>query len=135
MRHDYVTMFLDAMDYLNSNAQTIGAKNIKELCYRAIDYGFLKQDQMTRKFIYFCNKRNDIAHGGARFANEITRDVLFEVYLLGIMLLFRFSKDWDVEAKSDDIYCYYRGELKIKYSKLVKKVKSENALLFIDFYR
>ncbi|MDY3303356.1 MAG: hypothetical protein SOW78_03620 [Clostridia bacterium] len=135
MRHDYVTIFLDLMDYLNTNAQKMGGRNIKDLMQKAVNRGYYAcSDWEKRKFIYFCDLRNEVAHGGASYASEISEDVIYEMYFTGMFILFLSSEEWMLAAVNNDIYCYNEGELKVKFSKLIKKVKQDRQLLFIDFF-
>lgn len=135
MRSDYVTLFLDLMNYLNKNAKIMGGRNIKDLMLKAVNNGYYEcSDWDRRRFIYFCDLRNEVAHGGASYASEITQDVIYEMYFTGILVLCLFAKGWRVVAENGDINCYCKGILKIRMSKLIKKVKQDRQLIFIDFY-
>ena len=135
MRHDHVTMFLDLMNYLNTNAKTLGGKNAKDLCYKAIERGVLKRSENTKKFVHFCDLRNSIAHGGANSATEITRDVIFEIYYIGLLILFLSSSVWSVKSNSGDIDIYHDGKFIMKFSAFMKAVEKRNQLQFITFER
>lgn len=136
MKGDYVTRFLDLMDYLNTNAKKMGGRNIKDLMCKAVNSGRYESTKWDlRRFTYFCDLRNDIAHGGASYVTEINNDVLFDMYFQGVLILFISSREWEVVVQDNDMYCYHEGKLKVKFSKLIKKVKQDNELLFIDFYK
>ena len=133
MTNSYMAIFLDLMEYLNTNAKKMGGANIKDLCYKAIESGKFKRDDSTKQFIHFCKLRNDIAHGNATLANELTKEAVLDMYFVGIFLLFLSSEEWQVEQRGNDYYFYHNGELEIKLSKLAEKVRRENRLLFKEF--
>ena len=136
MNGDYVTRFLDLMDYLNTNAKKMGGKNIKDLMHKAVNEGRYECDKWDlKRFTYFCDLRNNIAHGGASYVTELNNDSLFDMYFQGILILFISSREWEVIVENNDMYCYHKGRLKVKFSKRIKKVKQDRELLFIDFYR
>lgn len=134
MGYDHVRLFLDVMEYLNRNAKRLGGKNIKDLFYRLRDYGFLPDSSfLTNKFIYFCNIRNNIAHGDASFVEEITRGDIFLVYSTGLFILMQYSEEWECDGVDGDIYCYHNDELTIRFSKLMRDMVTNNRIFYIEF--
>lgn len=135
MTNSYMAIFLDLMEYLNTNAKKMGGANIKDLCYKAMENGKFVRDESTNRFIHFCKLRNDIAHGNAKAADELNKDVVLDMYFIGIFLLFLFSEEWEVKACGKDYHFYHNGVLEEKLSRLYEKVRLENRLLFKHFDR
>ena len=133
MTNSYMAIFLDLMEYLNTNARKMGANNIKDLCYKAMESGKFKRDDSTYRFIHFCKLRNDIAHGNAQAANELTKEVVLDMYYIGIFLLFLYSEEWEIKASGNDYHFYRNGTLEVKLSDLYEHVKTQNSMLFKSF--
>ena len=135
MGNSYIAIFLDLMEYLNTNARKMGGNNIKDLCYKAMENGSFRRDDSTYRFIHFCKLRNDIAHGNAQAAEELSKEVVLDIYYIGIFLLFLFSEEWEVKAAGKDYHFYRNGTLEVKLSDLYEHVQKENSMLFKTFDR
>lgn len=128
-------IFLDMMDYLNSEAKKLGFYNTKDMIYNAIDNGLLvMSDEVVQVAIHMCNIRNKIAHGEGRYVFSVTKDSVWTIYMLGIVLLGWYSPYIRIDfSDGKDVYFYRNnGELVAKLSKIKRIYYEESSIPFLN---